>query len=102
MPSHSETRSLPYSADQMFDLVADVAKYPEFLPWCAAARIRSRKPEGENEIIEADLVIATRSAAIPAVSWTTMPPAKSFTPISPKIPPSAIMPPPQIQCTTGA
>ena len=42
MPRHSETKVLPYRAAQMFDLVADVARYPEFLPWTAAARIRSR------------------------------------------------------------
>ena len=42
----------------MFDLVADVAKYPEFLPWCAAARIRKRYEQGEAEVMEADLVIS--------------------------------------------
>lgn len=42
----------------MFALVADVARYPEFLPWCAAARIRSRTPAGDHEVMEADLVIA--------------------------------------------
>lgn len=36
-----ETRRLPYSPAQMFDLVADVARYPEFLPWVVATRIRS-------------------------------------------------------------
>lgn len=58
MPTHSETRQLPYSAQQMYDLVADVAQYPKFLPWCAAARIRSRTPLGTAEIMEADLVIS--------------------------------------------
>lgn len=59
MPHHRETRSLPWSADQMYALVADVARYPEFLPWCAAARIRSRRPLGEGaELMEADLVIS--------------------------------------------
>jgi coenzyme Q-binding protein COQ10 len=58
MPTHSETRRLPYSAQQMYDLVADVARYPEFLPWCAAARIRSRTPKGAGEVIDADLVIS--------------------------------------------
>ncbi|KIC11290.1 cyclase [Leisingera sp. ANG-M1] len=58
MPTHSETRQLPYSAQQMYDLVADVAQYPKFLPWCAAARIRSRAPMGEAEVMEADLVIS--------------------------------------------
>ena len=58
MPTHSETRSLPYSAQQMYDLVADVASYPKFLPWCAAARIRSITPDGTSQVMEADLVIS--------------------------------------------
>jgi coenzyme Q-binding protein COQ10 len=58
MPTHSETKRLPYTPHQMYDLVADVARYPEFLPWCAAARIRSRRPQGTAEVMEADLVIS--------------------------------------------
>lgn len=58
MPTHSEKRSLPYSAAQMYDLVADVASYPEFLPWCSAARIRSRTNLDDSTILEADLVIS--------------------------------------------
>ncbi|PQO23927.1 ubiquinone-binding protein [Rhodobacteraceae bacterium WD3A24] len=58
MPTHSENRALPYTAQQMFDLVADVGRYPEFLPWTAAARIRSRTPFEEGEVMEADLVIS--------------------------------------------
>jgi len=59
MPAHSETRQLPYSAGQMYDLVADVASYPQFLPWCAAARIRSVTPmEDGGEEMLADLVIS--------------------------------------------
>ncbi|MCV2881042.1 type II toxin-antitoxin system RatA family toxin [Actibacterium sp. XHP0104] len=58
MPTHSETKTLPYSADQMYDLVADVASYPKFLPWTAAARVRSRKPVADGEVMEADLVIS--------------------------------------------
>ncbi len=59
MPRHSETRTLPYTAQQMYDLVADVASYPQFLPWCAAARIRSRTDLGEGrEEVLADLVIS--------------------------------------------
>ena len=58
MPTHSETRTLPYTAQQMYDLVADVGRYPEFLPWCAAARIRSREDRGDHEVMEADLVIS--------------------------------------------
>lgn len=59
MPTHHETRVLPYTAEQMFDLVADVASYPKFLPWNSAARIRSRTPvEGGGLLMEADLVIS--------------------------------------------
>ena len=58
MPRHAETKRLPYKAVQMYDLVADVARYPEFLPWTAAARIRSRRPIDGGEVMEADLVIS--------------------------------------------
>ena len=58
MPQHHEHRNMPYTAQQIFDLVADVARYPEFLPWTAAARIRSRKPIEGGEEMEADLVIS--------------------------------------------
>ena len=40
MPKHAETRHLPYTPEQMFDMVADVKRYPEFLPWVGAMRVR--------------------------------------------------------------
>ncbi|WP_323007728.1 type II toxin-antitoxin system RatA family toxin [Pseudorhodobacter sp.] len=58
MPRHSETKRLPYTADQMYGLVADVESYPKFLPWNSAARIRSRKQIDGGEVLEADLVIS--------------------------------------------
>ncbi len=58
MPKTSEKRFLPYTARQMYDLVADIERYPEFLPWTAAARIRSRTDLGDHEVVEADLVIS--------------------------------------------
>jgi coenzyme Q-binding protein COQ10 len=58
MPTHRETRLLPYTAAQMYGLVADVPSYPKFLPWNAAARIRSRHPIEGGEVMEADLVIS--------------------------------------------
>ena len=58
MPTHNETKILRHSAQQMYDLVADVAAYPEFLPWCAAARIKSVTSDGVSQIMEADLVIS--------------------------------------------
>ncbi len=53
MPSHAEQRQLPYQPAQLFDLVADIESYPQFLPWCRAARIVERRPER----VTADLVI---------------------------------------------
>jgi coenzyme Q-binding protein COQ10 len=53
MPTHAEKRELPYRPEQLFDLVADIERYPEFLPWCVAARVRSR----DCDTIRADLVI---------------------------------------------
>ncbi len=53
MPRHSETKHLPYSPEQLFDLVAEVARYHEFLPWVVAVRIRS---SSEAETV-ADLVV---------------------------------------------
>ena len=59
MPTHSETRRLPYEAQQMYDLVADVDAYPQFLPWTAAARVRSVTPQDNgSQVMEADLVIS--------------------------------------------
>lgn len=58
MPTHHETRILPYTAAQMYDLVADVENYPQFLPWTAAARIRSRQPVAGGEEVVVDLVVS--------------------------------------------
>ncbi len=58
MPTHSEIKLLPYTAQQMYDLVADVARYPEFLPWTAAARIKSDEDRGDHRVMDADLVIS--------------------------------------------
>jgi coenzyme Q-binding protein COQ10 len=49
---------MPYTAQQMYDLIADVNAYPQFLPWCAASRIRKRTEHNETEVIDADLVIS--------------------------------------------
>jgi len=57
MPRHAETRTLPYSPDQLFDLVADVGRYHEFLPWVSAVRIRSNS---ETEMV-ADLVVGFKA-----------------------------------------
>jgi len=53
VPTHAEERVLPYTPEQLFALVADVERYPEFLPWCIGARIRERS----ESLLVADLVI---------------------------------------------
>ncbi|MBD8676911.1 type II toxin-antitoxin system RatA family toxin [Sphingomonas sp. CFBP 13720] len=53
MPKHTETRHLPYTPEQMFDLVADVGRYGEFLPWVSAIRVRSNS---ETEMV-ADMIV---------------------------------------------
>jgi coenzyme Q-binding protein COQ10 len=53
MPKHVENKVVPFGQAQMFDLVADVGKYPQFLPWCVGARVRTRT---ETELV-ADLTI---------------------------------------------
>jgi coenzyme Q-binding protein COQ10 len=53
MPRYSEQKRVAYSPEQMFDLVADVGKYPQFLPWCVGARIRTHT----HEELVADLTI---------------------------------------------
>lgn len=60
MPTHTESKKLPYTPQQMFDLVADVGKYPEFLPWTGAARIRSDVDHGDHRVMDADLMISFR------------------------------------------
>lgn len=58
MPTHAEQRRMPYSAEEMFALIADVESYAEFLPWAQAARIRRRTPIPDGELIDAELVIS--------------------------------------------
>lgn len=57
MPRHTETRTICYSPEQMFDLVADVGRYQEFLPWVAATRVRSDSPN----TMTADLVVGFKA-----------------------------------------
>lgn len=53
MPKFTEVRDFPYSKDQMYQVVADVDKYADFLPWCQAVRVYKRT----DDSLHADLVI---------------------------------------------
>ncbi len=70
MPTHSEKRVLPYSPAQLYQLVAEVERYPEFLPWCIAARIRERSPA----LLVADLVIGFKMVRERFTSRVTLDP----------------------------
>lgn len=56
--SRRTSTEVRYAADQMFTLVADVERYPEFLPWCVALRIAERRTDGESEFLTCDMVVA--------------------------------------------
>ena len=68
MPAHSQSRVVPYTADLMYAVVADVEKYPEFLPWVVGLRVFARHPAaasdglesgaaGRREILEAEMLV---------------------------------------------
>jgi coenzyme Q-binding protein COQ10 len=42
MPTHAESRAVDYTPEQLYDLVADIGRYPQFLPWCVGARVRNK------------------------------------------------------------
>jgi coenzyme Q-binding protein COQ10 len=53
MPTHAEKRTLPYRPEQLFDIVADIERYPEFIPWCVACRVTKR----QDDVIWGDLMV---------------------------------------------
>jgi coenzyme Q-binding protein COQ10 len=57
LAEHSETRILPYSADLMYAVVADVERYPEFLPWCVGLRVLSRAQDGARQTMMAEMIV---------------------------------------------
>lgn len=70
MPTHAERRIVPYTPEQMYNLVADVEKYPEFLPWCVDVEIRSKR----GNVIEADTAVGFRALREKFLSRVTLAP----------------------------
>lgn len=70
MPSHAEKRVLPYSPEQLYDLVADVEDYPNFLPWCMALRIKRR----DGDVIHADMMVGFKMLREKFTSRVTLTP----------------------------
>lgn len=57
MPKFQDTTPVPHTAQQMFDLVADIERYPEFLPMCEALRIKDRRERGDMTMLIADMTV---------------------------------------------
>jgi coenzyme Q-binding protein COQ10 len=60
MTSHTESRIVPYSADLMFAIVADVERYPEFVPWCVGLRILKREGVGPRDVMLCETIVGFR------------------------------------------
>lgn len=60
MTSRTTRAIVPYTADQMYALVADIERYPDFLPWCVALRVVERRREEGRDIAVADMVVSYR------------------------------------------
>jgi coenzyme Q-binding protein COQ10 len=74
MPTHAEERVLPYTPEQLYALVADIERYPEFLPWCVAARLRERRPD----LVVVDLVIGFKMFRERFTSRVTLDPPRQI------------------------
>ncbi len=61
MPSFSNRRKVGFSPRQMFDLVADVERYPEFVPMCESLTVRSRKPVADGELLVATMAVGYKA-----------------------------------------
>jgi len=61
LPAQSESRFLPYTADFIYAIVADVERYPEFVPWCTGLRILRREPAPYGEVLFAETLVGYRS-----------------------------------------
>lgn len=70
MPTHSETRILPYPRDRLYELVSDVEDYPNFLPWCLALRVLDRS----EQALEAEMLVGFRMIRERYVSRITLSP----------------------------
>jgi coenzyme Q-binding protein COQ10 len=72
MPQFRTTRRVRYAASKMFDLVADVERYPEFVPLCSALRVRKRSGESGTETLVADMTVAYKLIRETFVSRVTL------------------------------
>lgn len=74
MPAHEETRILPHSADEMFAVIADIERYPEFVPGCTALKITKRESAGRTEILTAEMLVSFQGLRERYTSLVTLDP----------------------------
>lgn len=75
MPRHSETRILPYPADVLYAVAADVERYPEFLPWCSALTVLAREKNARGEAMDAEMRVGFGAFSGSYVSRVVLDPA---------------------------
>ena len=78
MPKHETTRRVNHTPEQMFDLVAAVETYPEFLPWCEALIVRSRKERDGITILVADMTVGYKALRETFTSQVVLKPAENI------------------------
>lgn len=74
MPKFATKRRVPFTAAQMFDLVADIEAYPEFLPLCEGLRVRSRAVDAGHEVVVADMTVGYKAIRETFTSRVTLKP----------------------------
>lgn len=77
MPQFETRRPVPHSPEQMYDLVADVERYPEFLPLCEALSVRSRKERDGKELLVADMTVGYKAIRETFTSQVHLKPAQN-------------------------
>lgn len=77
MPTFETTRSVPFTAEQMFAVVADVERYPEYVPLCEALHVRSREERGDETILVATMTVGYRAIKESFTSRVTLRPAQN-------------------------
>jgi coenzyme Q-binding protein COQ10 len=75
LPSKSESRILPYTAEFIYRIVADVERYPEFVPWCAGLRVLKREPAPFGEVMWAETLVGYKTLRERYISRVELNPA---------------------------
>jgi coenzyme Q-binding protein COQ10 len=77
LPTFEMTRPVPFSPEQMFAVVADVERYPEFLPLCEGLHVRSREEKGGESVLTATMTVGYRAIRESFTSRVTLRPLKN-------------------------